>query len=331
MTKFSKFINNLGTARDATIEGIAGLGFVRSKDLPTILGKFVRADEVQSFSSPEKAQARSNIGAVIGVDVQAFSTKLEAFTSAASTNDTISYSTGPNSFAVTPFPLFGRDLVGASDAGEAVALLGVEPQLIPPGGLGDQLLVKASNGDFDVEWRTVDVTSAVSFAPQTLTAAQKLQARTNIDSASLGANTFTGKQTATEFDGAHIGDGSQITGLVDFAIIYPNGGSPSSPANVTINSRYVMDNPFPGFYVSCEVQILISSKWGCPKFVLSSQSAGVDANQLLPDDDIIIQTGTGGVVSNDSNQSGNPFGRSSGTALTTAPCRVLVRRIKGAL
>src|SRR5690606_10026006 len=35
----------------------------------------------------------------------------------------------------------------------------------------------------------------------------------------------------------------------DFAIIYPNGGSAGSPANVTLNSRYVESNPFPGHSV----------------------------------------------------------------------------------
>ena len=50
----------------------------------------------------------------------------------------------------------------------------------------------------------------------------------------------------------------------DFAIIYPNGGSESNPANVTNNSRYVETNPFPGYVVDCAVEIKQGDKWGDP-------------------------------------------------------------------
>lgn len=39
--------------------------------------------------------------------------------------------------------------------------------------------------------------------------------------------------------------GKVNAGDMDFTIIYPNGGSSSSPANVSINTRYVESNPFP--------------------------------------------------------------------------------------
>lgn len=89
------------------------------------------------------------------------------------------------------------------------------PRLIPSGGDTDQVLVKSSDDDYDLKWETVAAATAVSYSPQTLTEPQKTQARENINSASLGENSFVGDQeidgsvTATEF----IGDGSQLTNV----------------------------------------------------------------------------------------------------------------------
>lgn len=125
MTKFSSFINDLGSARDPTIRGIESLGFIRSSDLPTILGSFVRVDASQSFNPSQTAMARSNIGAVIGLDVQAFSTKLENISSATMAADTLLYSTGAETFAVTAFTSTGRDIVAALDPAGARDVIGL--------------------------------------------------------------------------------------------------------------------------------------------------------------------------------------------------------------
>lgn len=62
MTKFSDFIRNLGTAGPSTLQGIYNLGFALRSELPALFAKVLRVDQTQSFTNPEKAQGRSNLG-----------------------------------------------------------------------------------------------------------------------------------------------------------------------------------------------------------------------------------------------------------------------------
>jgi microcystin-dependent protein len=109
----------------------------------------------------------------------------------------------------------------------------------------------------------------------------------------------------------------------DFTIIYPNGGSEASPANVTNNSRYVENNPFPGYYVKCEAEILINNQWGISGYIYSAGGYGTKASQF--DGDIVIQTG-GTAVATKSANSGAPFPNFDSVP-TSAPCRVKVWKI----
>jgi len=111
----------------------------------------------------------------------------------------------------------------------------------------------------------------------------------------------------------------------DFTIIYPNGGTAEIPANVTKNSRYVMDNPFPGYIVNCIAEVLYNGEWGDPKFASDTNNErGVIATQFN-DNTIVVQTAQIYVFTQSGN-SGNPFGF-SGSAQTTLPCRVKVWKI----
>lgn len=62
MPKWSKFILDLGTSGPPTLQGIYNLGFALRSEIPALFAKYVRVDAPQSFTDPEKAQARSNIG-----------------------------------------------------------------------------------------------------------------------------------------------------------------------------------------------------------------------------------------------------------------------------
>jgi microcystin-dependent protein len=118
----------------------------------------------------------------------------------------------------------------------------------------------------------------------------------------------------------------------DFTIIYPNGGTEASPANVTYDGRYVEVNPFPGYYVKCVPEILYNNEWGDPRWIFQYVSSsdykalGVRTNQLN-DDTIIVQTGNSGVMGFCSKYEGDPFGVTSVTTTTSAPCRVKVWKI----
>lgn len=116
-----------------------------------------------------------------------------------------------------------------------------------------------------------------------------------------------------------------ISDAQNFAIIYPNGGTASKPATVSSNKKYTEENPFPGYHIYCIPQIKWSNKWGgAPWIYDSSSSWGIRANQLLPDDKIVVRTGTSGVIAY-STSSGAPFENTSN--ISSAPCRVLVYKL----
>lgn len=116
----------------------------------------------------------------------------------------------------------------------------------------------------------------------------------------------------------------------DFKYIYPNGGTASSPASVTKNTRYTETNPYSGYIVKCVAEVKFNDVWGytgsCQYYASSKwYGYGVIAHQLN-NDSIIVQTGSQGIFPY-SYINGNPFGYSSGTAPTSLPCRVKVWKI----
>lgn len=116
-----------------------------------------------------------------------------------------------------------------------------------------------------------------------------------------------------------------ISDAQNFAIIYPNGGTASKPASVSTNKRYVEENPFPGYYVICHVQIKRNNLWGFPGWhTTASYGRFVSAEQLLPDDKIIVQTGSN-TISGERHLDGSPFNLTD--TITSAPCRVLVYKL----
>ena len=116
----------------------------------------------------------------------------------------------------------------------------------------------------------------------------------------------------------------------DFTIIYPNGGTAENPANVTINNRYVMSNPFPGYHVHCVVEVYHKGLWCDPQWLdayTSNYNAyGVKASDMN-DGTICVQTGETGVVSLTVRISGNGFYGNGDSHLTSAPCRIKVWKI----
>ena len=119
-----------------------------------------------------------------------------------------------------------------------------------------------------------------------------------------------------------------------FTIIYPNGGSAAAPAVVVANSRYVMTNPFPDSQVICEPEILVDGKWLWPGFstvfIPASGWASFFVTAKLYEGSIVVQTGASGV------SIGGLTGNSAIPAvvpanLTSAPCRVKVYKLKGAI
>jgi len=127
-------------------------------------------------------------------------------------------------------------------------------------------------------------------------------------------------------------DAKMDTSLAGFAYAYPNGGTVSAPANIAVNQRYTVTNPFPGLPVICVVEVLYSGQWGDPGWAtyVSNNNYGARAGQLINStngtDVIIVKTGTTGVLITGEAGSPHATGPAAGTAL---PGRVKVWRLKG--
>lgn len=121
-----------------------------------------------------------------------------------------------------------------------------------------------------------------------------------------------------------------LSGAISFAMVYPNGGTAAAPANITINSRYVVANPFPGYRVLCQLEIRVSGKWGSPGSFIANNAGnyfGCFASQF-DDGDIVVQTAVNYLTSDNPAATGHAF-LPAPSNLTTAPARVKVWRIRG--
>lgn len=113
-----------------------------------------------------------------------------------------------------------------------------------------------------------------------------------------------------------------------FTIIYPNGGSAASPANVSTNSRYVLANPFSGSAVICKAEVLYQGDWGTTGWIYANNHGyGVVADML--NGQIVVQTGTGYLLGS-AGSNGGTLSNPSGVN-TPLPCRVKVWKLKGSM
>lgn len=163
-----------------------------------------------------------------------------------------------------------------------------------------------------------DTTKAIT--PSGLAALTSTTSRNGLTRIATSAQVIDGTQGAP-----YAISPAQVEDIIRSTIIYPNNGTAANPANVTINQRIVMTNPYPGYYVHCEAQLLAGGSWGEAPFTYLSGGYGTNAAQLLPSDNIIVQTGSLYVLSS-GNASGTPLGATF-SAITSAPCRVIVTRL----
>lgn len=112
----------------------------------------------------------------------------------------------------------------------------------------------------------------------------------------------------------------------NWCYIYPNGGTAENPANITNNSSYVMDNPFPNYIVNCIPEILYNNEWGTSEF--TQQGFGFAAHQHN-NNKIVLVTGYYYLINVTStrNQYYLYTWDTVDATITTAPCRVKVYKI----
>lgn len=120
---------------------------------------------------------------------------------------------------------------------------------------------------------------------------------------------------------------------IGYMYIYPNGGTPSVPYNIPVNTRLVIDNPFPGSPVIAQVELYTGGMWGEPGWDgnngTGSNAYGVRSGHLPVSDKIIVQSGANGVLLTGS-ATGGLLGVISGV-VTMLPVRVKVFKFKGVL
>lgn len=119
---------------------------------------------------------------------------------------------------------------------------------------------------------------------------------------------------------------NKLENALGFTIIYPNGGTEASPANIEKANRYIENNPFPGHMVICQAELFVDGKWGSTGWIYSNGGQGTSANHLMLDDKIIIQTGGANILTASSSNGGNPFGKTT-TTPSSLPCRVKVWKV----
>jgi len=118
---------------------------------------------------------------------------------------------------------------------------------------------------------------------------------------------------------------------VEHTIIYPNGGSESSPSSISTGTRLVETNPFPGFYVVCVPELQLDDgsglKWSEVPWSFNSGNGGVGINAGYFDGDIVVVTGNFRLISNGYNATGHLWDDTSSNE-TSLPVRVHVYKIR---
>lgn len=224
MTKFSDFIRDPGTAGPPTKEGIRALGFALQSDFPVELEEYLWVGGAQTFSGGEKTQGQQNLGVEVGVDVQAYSAALASLAGLTTVANRMVYTTGADTYALTPLTAFARTLLDDADATAARATLGLT-NIIPDD--GSVTTVKLADGALsaDVAGRAKMADGFVTNSKLAAGLAKAIDALTGAAGAFIR---ITG--TATAVVQAIVGTVSQSAGTPTGAIIETGGNA---------NGRYI--------------------------------------------------------------------------------------------
>ena len=100
--------------------------------------------------------------------------------------------------------------------------------------------------------------------------------------------------------------------------------SAALPANLAINTRYVLTNPFgANVPVLGWAEVYYNNRWSQTGYF---DGYGVALN-YVQGEGIIIQTGANALLTAKSSHAGGGHGMSGSTSITTAPCRVFIQKL----
>lgn len=211
---------NLTAARVWTVQDVSGTVYVSGgTDVPVTDG---------GTGASTASGARTNLGLVIGTDVQAYDAELAALAGLTSAADRVPYFTGSGTAALATFTTFGRSLVDDADAATARSTLG--------------LVIGTNVQAFDAELAAIaGLTSAADRLPYftgsgtaalaTFTSA----GRALVDDASASAQRTTlGLGTIATQDANNVSiTGGSVTGITDLALADGGTGASTGLAAMT--------------------------------------------------------------------------------------------------
>ena len=120
---------------DATLTTMAALATVSDRGIYFTATDVAALFTLTSFGrslvdDADATAARSTLGLVIGTDVQAFDTDLNAIAALVSAANQLPYATGAGTWALTTLSAFARTLIDDADAATARQTLGIEEAII---------------------------------------------------------------------------------------------------------------------------------------------------------------------------------------------------------
>lgn len=119
-----------GASLPPALESIANLNTMANQMLYTIAGSTYAVSSISAYgrgfvASASAVAAQSYINLVPGVDVQAYSPKLDGLIAPTYASGSMIYATGASSFTTVPSQTYGRSVLNCADAAELTALVNV--------------------------------------------------------------------------------------------------------------------------------------------------------------------------------------------------------------
>ena len=118
-----------------------------------------------------------------------------------------------------------------------------------------------------------------------------------------------------------------------FTIIYPGGGDAENPGVIKNNSKYILENPFPGYYVNCDPEVFLYNEWGYIGWISWYNSSycavGLICHQVDNNKLVLVTGGTYimGYTSLNNTLYGTTFLQNKSEVFTQAPCRIKIWKV----
>jgi len=332
VTSFSRTLLGSATASDArTTLGLGTIATQANNNVNITGGSITGITDLAVTDGGTGAStafdARTNLGLVIGTDVQAYHAKLSNFSGLSASADQVAYFTGANTLSTTSFTSFGRSLAGTTSASNARTTLGLESMAtqannnvyitggsitgitdlaITDGGTGASTAADARTnlglaiGTNVQAWdEQLDALASVSAA------ADKVPYFTSANTASVATLTTYGRSVISSADSSALRStlglgtistqnsdnvsitGGSITGITDLAVA-DGGTGASTAADARTNLGLVI-----GTNVQAYSSTLDAFNSATPGYIVKTSASTVASRAIANGTGVIVTNGTG--------------------------------------